>query len=295
MATPEYTAPSCMDRRRGLRSVPHRRKEPSMIYEIRTYRIAPGSLAEVEKRYAEAYEYRKKYSELTAFWHTEIGPLNESVHVWGYKDLAERARLRGEAAKDPNWPPKIREFVQAMRSEIIVPFSFVPEVRPGKLGPIYELRYYTLKPGPRRGEEEGRLAAAGRSRPVADAGEQDPAAGRILTAPVALRASKGDDDGAGLRTVRRRGAGDHPRGSAGGRRARVQLLLGEPSRFDRRPGGARPGGEGDPADRARHRRHSAPHPRAREHRPGRAGPRAAPRAAPPRRGQPESELAQTSA
>ena len=118
-----------------------------MIYEIRTYRIAPGSLAEVEKRYGEAYEYRKKYSELTAFWHTEIGPLNEIVHVWGYKDLAERARLRGEAAKDPNWPPKIREFVRAMRSEIVVPFTFVPEVRPGKVGPIFELRYYTLKPG----------------------------------------------------------------------------------------------------------------------------------------------------
>src|SRR5438132_1632246 len=137
------------DRRRLIGSArnSHRRKEPSMIYEIRTYRIAPGSLAEVEKRYGEAYEYRKKYSGLTAFWHREIGPLNEIVQVWGYKDLAGRARLRGEAAKDPNWPPKIREFVQAMRSEIIVPFSFVPEVRPGKLGPIFELRYYTLKPG----------------------------------------------------------------------------------------------------------------------------------------------------
>ena len=118
-----------------------------MIYEIRTYRIAPGSLAEVEKRYGEAYEYRKKYSELTAFWHTEIGPLNEIVHVWGYRDLAERARIRSDAAKDPNWPPKIREFVREMRSEIVVPFSFVPEVRPGKVGPIFELRYYTLKPG----------------------------------------------------------------------------------------------------------------------------------------------------
>lgn len=118
-----------------------------MIYEIRTYRITPRSLAEVEKRFGEAYEYRKKYSELTAFWHTEIGPLNEIVHVWGYRDLAERARIRGEAAKDPNWPPKIRDFVVAMRSEIVVPFSFVPEARPGKVGPIFELRYYTLKPG----------------------------------------------------------------------------------------------------------------------------------------------------
>ena len=118
-----------------------------MIYEIRTYRLTPGSLAEVEKRFGEGYEHRKKYSELTAFWHTEIGPLNEIVHVWGYRDLAERARIRGEAAKDPNWPPKIREFIRAMRSEIVTPFSFVPEVRPGRVGPIFELRYYTLKPG----------------------------------------------------------------------------------------------------------------------------------------------------
>jgi hypothetical protein len=118
-----------------------------VIYEIRTYRIAPGSLAEVEKRFGEAYEYRKKYSELTAFWHTEIGPLNEIIHVWGYQDLAERARVRGEAAKDANWPPKIREFVTAMRSEIVTPFPFVQPVKPGKLGPIFEIRYYTLKPG----------------------------------------------------------------------------------------------------------------------------------------------------
>jgi hypothetical protein len=118
-----------------------------MIYEIRTYQIAPGSLAEVEKRFGEAYEYRKKYSELTAFLHTEIGPLNEIVHIWGYGDLAERARIRGEAAKDANWPPKIREFIRTMKSEIVMPFSFLPDVTPGRVGPFFELRYYTLKLG----------------------------------------------------------------------------------------------------------------------------------------------------
>ena len=61
------------------------------------------------------------------------------------KALAERDRA--EAAKDPNWPPKISEFVQTMRSEIVVPFPFVPEVRPGTMGPIFEVRYYTLKAG----------------------------------------------------------------------------------------------------------------------------------------------------
>src|SRR5688572_31266865 len=67
-----------------------------MIYEIRTYQLAPGSQAEVEKRYGEAYQYRKKYSELTGFFHTEIGPLNEIIHIWRYSDLAERARIRAD-------------------------------------------------------------------------------------------------------------------------------------------------------------------------------------------------------
>lgn len=118
-----------------------------MIYEFRTYTLKPRSLGEVEKRYAEAYEYRKKYSPLAAFWHTEIGPLNEIIHVWGYKDLAERARIRAEAAKDANWPPKIGEFIRKMRSEIVNAFPFVPAPRPGTMGPIFEIRYYTLKPG----------------------------------------------------------------------------------------------------------------------------------------------------
>lgn len=118
-----------------------------MVYEIRTYGLAAGSLAEVEKRFGEAYEHRKKYSELAAFWHTEIGPLNEVVHVWPYRDLGERARVRAEVAKEPNWPPKIAEFIRSMHSEILVPFPFSPLLTPGKLGPIYEMRIYTIKLG----------------------------------------------------------------------------------------------------------------------------------------------------
>jgi len=118
-----------------------------MIYEIRTYTLKPGSVAEVEKRFGDAYDYRKKYSPLAAFWHTEIGPLNQIIHMWPYADHAERARVRAEAAKDPNWPPKIQEFVLHMESEILVPFPFLPEVHPGKMGPVFEMRYYNIKPG----------------------------------------------------------------------------------------------------------------------------------------------------
>jgi len=118
-----------------------------MIYEVRTYDIKPHSLAEVEKRFGEAYEHRKKLSPLAAFWHTEIGPLNQIIHVWPYKDLEERGRIRAAAIKDPNWPPKIREFIVSQRSEIFNPLSVSPEIKPGKMGPCFEMRIYTLAGG----------------------------------------------------------------------------------------------------------------------------------------------------
>lgn len=118
-----------------------------MIYEIRTYTLKPRSVGEVEKRYTEAYEYRRKYSPLAAFWHTEVGPLNEVVQVWPYADLGERARIRAEAAKDPNWPPKVHEFIVHQEVEIVTPFPFIPEIMPGTPGPIFEMRCYSVRPG----------------------------------------------------------------------------------------------------------------------------------------------------
>ena len=118
-----------------------------MIYEVRTYDLKPHSLAEVEQRFGEAYEHRKKHSPLAAFWHTEIGPLNQIIHVWGYKDLAERGRIRAEAVKDGTWPPKIKEFIVSQRAEIMNPLSISPELKPGKMGPYFEMRVYTLASG----------------------------------------------------------------------------------------------------------------------------------------------------
>ena len=118
-----------------------------MIYEVRTYDIKPGSQPEVLKRYGEAYETRKKHSQLAAFWMPEIGPLNQIIHVWPYKDLAERERIRAAALKDSAWPPKIAEFIVGQRAEIMIPFPCSPEIKPGKLGPYFEMRTYTVATG----------------------------------------------------------------------------------------------------------------------------------------------------
>jgi hypothetical protein len=118
-----------------------------MIYEVRTYTVKPRMMAEVVKRFGEKYEQRKKYSELTAFFQVEVGPLNTFMHIWGYKDLEERGKIRAAAVKDGAWPPPISEFLVSQKSEILNPAPFAPAIAPSSNGPWFEWREYTHAPG----------------------------------------------------------------------------------------------------------------------------------------------------
>jgi len=59
----------------------HPKQGDSMIIEMRTYTVQPGSVATVEERFGQALPARAKLSPLAAFWHTEVGPLNRVIHV----------------------------------------------------------------------------------------------------------------------------------------------------------------------------------------------------------------------
>jgi hypothetical protein len=119
-----------------------------MIYEVRTYTLKPGGVEQFEKNFAEALPYREKYSKLGAFWHTEIGPLNQVIHVWPYENLEERTRIRAEAAKDAHWPPRSDGLILNMESEIFIPADFMRPLGGNQsLGNIYEMRSYTYQPG----------------------------------------------------------------------------------------------------------------------------------------------------
>jgi NIPSNAP protein len=118
-----------------------------MIVEMRTYQLKPRSLPEVEKRWAEALPARVKLSPIGGFWHTEVGPLNQIIHIWPYANLAERERIRAEAVRSGVWPPKIAEFIERMESKILIPAPFSPPLEPRNLGGLYEFRSYIYKPG----------------------------------------------------------------------------------------------------------------------------------------------------
>jgi hypothetical protein len=119
-----------------------------MIYEFRTYDLKPRSLPEyrsvVDKALAGG---RTNYSPLFGYWYTEFGPLNQALHVWPYKDLAERVEVRAKVANLGYWPPPSGPLLAAQSSEVYFPAPFNDEKITGAHGPFYELRTYTYATG----------------------------------------------------------------------------------------------------------------------------------------------------
>ena len=126
-------------------------EDAPMIYEVRTYTLRPGTLAEFEERYAKRLPLREKHSKLGAFWHTEVGPLNQVIHVYPYDDLQQRTAVRSAMAQDTALQqlPGGRDLIAAQEAEIVIPAPFMRPLgsRDYGAGNIYEMRSYTFAPG----------------------------------------------------------------------------------------------------------------------------------------------------
>jgi len=118
-----------------------------MIYEIRTYNLKPRSVPEFLRRTGEKIDARITYSQLGGFWYSEIGPLNQFVHIWPYQDLNQRATIRAQVVSEGIWPPDNNEFLIDMNTEIFNPASFMMPLGERKIGPIYEMRTYLYPSG----------------------------------------------------------------------------------------------------------------------------------------------------
>jgi hypothetical protein len=122
-----------------------------MIYELRTYTVKPGTVMEVAKHASTvSREIRgDSYGKLEGYWVTEIGPLNQVMHLWSYADLNERARLRAELAKNPRWNNEYLPLTRPhlIRQDIRLLNVVKGPVAPATTGNLYELRNYRAKPG----------------------------------------------------------------------------------------------------------------------------------------------------
>ena len=118
-----------------------------MIIEMRTYLLKPGTVAAFEERFAEGLTARLQFSKLGGLWHSEVGTLNQVVHVWPYESFEDRERIGQEARKTGKWPPKTHEFIILQENKILLPAPFSPPLEERKLGNLYEIRSYTYQPG----------------------------------------------------------------------------------------------------------------------------------------------------
>lgn len=122
-----------------------------MIHELRTYTIQPSKFKDFVAHTAKVgIKLRTKHSKLAGYWTTEIGELNQVVHLWEYENFDHRTRVRAALAKDKAWNTKYvsrsRPMLQHQESMVLVPADFWPFTPPSGNG-IYELRSYRLQAG----------------------------------------------------------------------------------------------------------------------------------------------------
>ena len=84
-----------------------------MLLEMRTYTLKPGTMSEYFKIYEEQgfAVQRRILGHFIGSFRTEIGPLNQVVHLWAFKDLNDRAERRNRLAADPQWQRAVEAFI----------------------------------------------------------------------------------------------------------------------------------------------------------------------------------------
>jgi hypothetical protein len=102
-----------------------------MIVEQRTYTLYPATVGEYLKRYQEEglTIQRPILGTMVGYFYTEIGPLNQIVHMWAYEDHADRDRRRAKLKSDPAWikyTASVRQYLFTQENKILIPAPFSP-------------------------------------------------------------------------------------------------------------------------------------------------------------------------
>ncbi len=104
-----------------------------MLLDHRTYTVKPGSMAKQMALYEEyGLKAQKRHlGEPLAYLITESGEVNTYVHIWVYKDAADRATRRAAMQADPDWQVFMQKNAEAgyligQKNSLMTPASFAP-------------------------------------------------------------------------------------------------------------------------------------------------------------------------
>ncbi|MCB1742659.1 MAG: NIPSNAP family protein, partial [Gammaproteobacteria bacterium] len=103
--------------------------EPAKIgpyYEMRTYTLRPGGAAEMAERWQAHLPGRLALSPLAGVFTSDIGGLNQWLHIWAYESLDQRVAVRKKATAEGIWPPPGASPVVSQENKIVLPAPFSP-------------------------------------------------------------------------------------------------------------------------------------------------------------------------
>ena len=95
-------------------------------YELRTYTYATGDTPKVIEAWSKAIQERRKHSAFIGAWFSELGDLNKWAHMWAYKSLDERTKVRSDMIERKIWPPADNPVPITQANKLFLPFSFSP-------------------------------------------------------------------------------------------------------------------------------------------------------------------------
>jgi hypothetical protein len=106
--------------------------EANMIYDFRVYTLKPGStptyMAAVEEL---SLPIRQRYGiKLAGWYYSDVGELNQVVHIWGYRDHAHLAEAKAQVYADPDWTekyiPRVQHLVVSQKTYLMLSPDFAP-------------------------------------------------------------------------------------------------------------------------------------------------------------------------
>ena len=104
-----------------------------MIYDFRQYTFKPGAIPDYMKAVEElSIPIRAKYGvKLAGWYYSDVGELNQVVHIWGYRDYAHLDEAKKQVAADPDWTgkylPAVRGLIQAQKTYLMLSPEFAPQ------------------------------------------------------------------------------------------------------------------------------------------------------------------------
>jgi hypothetical protein len=100
-----------------------------MLVEERIYTLYAGKQAEYFEHYQnEGLAVQKEHlGRMLGYYSTEVGPLNQVIHMWGYDSFEDRLKRREAMRQDPRWAPylkKIQPLFSHQESKLLLPAPF---------------------------------------------------------------------------------------------------------------------------------------------------------------------------